>query len=671
MPKINKHLSRIYRNPDIEPNKQKELDNSLNIWYDNLRVNPLYTYFSPNDIYDINEISSSVRLNNDPRKKYQYIGEIMSKRGFTFVGGGTNRRTYICNYDNRLVAKVGTDKIGFSNNLREYVNQDVLKPFCCKIFETSSCGTMALIERVYPITTIEEFQSVGYDIFEVLYFKLRNKDIGMEDIGFRSYQNWGIRDNFGPVLLDYPTMYVADPKKCFCVQRDSYGNYCNHPLDYDEGFDNIICTKCGHRYLSKSISKKNGDSIAELIHAAGNRYRNDKKGECKMTVMFVNKFGERVVKNLDDGKSDHVKQPYHLNSNNIYVPNSVEEPKFDFGARIVRDDMEFPINNQSPLIDKNTETIINEDTKFNTVVEINNNEIRVVNMDEVVDKVVNSLDKQGVMKIVAEEDNTVHTNKTFDKNMWNLNTPNKALSDVHLPRTLFNFMNNLSKISNCEISEIWYDHLKEIWDENLGAFENPINPNTISEMNTIEDAYSVFKITLNSITNSHEFYGKIIEFLALARFNCSLSFYCKTGWVDVNDKSRELDLENIFILDKLELYLDKVKEALKMVTEMGFKINELSPSILVNIFDVDKIEEKMVEFKRDKLRYLGLSHEKSSGEVIYTICAPKNESEPDSSNDVHEETEVIEDVVNEEPKKESVKHYSSLQCTDNDIMDCY
>ena len=59
---------------------------------------------------------------------------------------------------------------------------------------------------------MDEFQAVGKNIFDVLYFKIRAKNIAMEDIGMRSYKNWGIRDNFGAVLLDYPTMYVADKR---------------------------------------------------------------------------------------------------------------------------------------------------------------------------------------------------------------------------------------------------------------------------------------------------------------------------------------------------------------------------------------------------------------------------------------------------------------------------
>ena len=52
MPKINKHLDRIYRCPEEKiPAREKELSNPLIIWYDNLRVNPLLSYFSMDDIF--------------------------------------------------------------------------------------------------------------------------------------------------------------------------------------------------------------------------------------------------------------------------------------------------------------------------------------------------------------------------------------------------------------------------------------------------------------------------------------------------------------------------------------------------------------------------------------------------------------------------------------------
>lgn len=310
MKKINKHLDRLYRLPEEEirnPTQEEVNEMMMKQWYDSLIVPPLTSYFTLEDVKQIHDIALSPALNNEPVKKYKLIGDIMQKRGFVFIGGGTNRRSYSCIHDPRVVAKVATDKVGISNNQRELVNQAVLKPFCCKIFEVSPCGTLAIIERVKPIKELEEFEEIAERVFDILLYKIRNKNIGMEDIGSRSFKNWGVRNGFGPVLLDYPTMYVVDPKKCFCNQVDMYGRMCNCSMDYDEGFDNILCTGCGHRYLSKSLAKKNGDDITELIYASGNKDVM-KKGRINMKVSFTNNNGNVLTKQIGDGSSNHVDQ---------------------------------------------------------------------------------------------------------------------------------------------------------------------------------------------------------------------------------------------------------------------------------------------------------------------------------------------------------------------------
>ena len=559
MPKINKHLDRIYRCPEEKiPEREKELSNPLLIWYDNLKVNPLLSYFSMDDINQINQISSSVRLNNNPREKYRLIEEIMKKRGFRLIGGGTNRRTYTCDYDNRIVAKVGTDKVGFSNNLREFVNQDVLKPFCCKIFEVSPCGTLAIIESVYPIKTIEEFQSVGEDIFNVLYFKIRNKDIAMEDIGFRSYKNWGIRDNFGPVLLDYPTMYVADPKKCFCTQKDAYGRYCNHPLDYDEGFDNIVCTKCGHRYLSKFISKKNGDNIAELIYAAGNRF-NKKKGECKMIIRVRNRNGERVIKNLDNGKSDYVKhQPIQnpVMSDEVYK-NTYGHPKHDLGV-VIKSDEDKIINNDVAPLESVVEALT---TAFNDSLQ--------------------SYGKYHPQNNEEQDHDVVLTEEELDV----LNKLNK--------------LTTIGLTNNDGISPILKKHFNNIWNYNFDVFG--LSKDGVDSFKTAKD---MFKLVIESIDGALNFYKKCIKYLEdLWEYSaslCNVEDFC----FDFSEETPKVVYNN----EVIRINLVKVSKILDLVTIVGFPNGNLNNNVVADrVFEPDFINLS------SKISYIG----KTNDDMVY------------------------------------------------------
>ena len=572
MPKINKHLDRIYRCPEEKiPEREKELSNPLLIWYDNLKVNPLLSYFSMDDINQINQISSSVRLNNNPREKYRLIEEIMKKRGFRLIGGGTNRRTYTCDYDNRIVAKVGTDKVGFSNNLREFVNQDVLKPFCCKIFEVSPCGTLAIIESVYPIKTIEEFQSVGEDIFNVLYFKIRNKDIAMEDIGFRSYKNWGIRDNFGPVLLDYPTMYVADPKKCFCTQKDAYGRYCNHPLDYDEGFDNIVCTKCGHRYLSKFISKKNGDNIAELIYAAGNRF-NKKKGECKMIISVTNRNGERVVKNLDNGKSDYVKhQPIQnpVMSDEVYK-NTYGHPKHDLGVVIK-----------------------------------SNNDVIIPNV---------TLEESAIGAFTTfTETFTAFTDFLQGYGKYHPQNNEEQDHDAVLTEEELDVLNKLNKLTtigltnNEGISPILKKHFNNIWNYNFDTLG--LSKDGVDSFKTAKD---MFKLVIESIDGALDFYKKCIKYLEdLWEFSaslCNVEDFC----FDFSEETPKVVYNN----EVIRINLVKVSKILDLVIIVGFPNGNLNNNVVADrVFEPDFINLS------SKISYIG----KTNNDMVYP-CIHKSKN---------------------------------------------
>lgn len=298
--KVNKHLADIYRKDVI---KESELMKKYIAWFDSLKVNPLLSYFTIEDINLIHKLATSPAMHCDVKEKYRLLGEIMEKRGFKLIGGGTNRRAYECIYDDRVVAKVATDPVGFTSNLREYINQNVLKPFCNKIFEVTPCGSLAIIEKVVPIKDVSEFQKYAQEIYDILYFKIRNNSIAMEDIGTRSMKNWGYRSGFGPVLLDYPTMYVADPKKRLC-KNILNGKLCCGTLDYDEGFNCIVCSECGRTYFAKTIAKTEGDDINSLLSAVGYL---KKEGVKSMKFEIVNKNDGKVISSVEcGGKCNHV-----------------------------------------------------------------------------------------------------------------------------------------------------------------------------------------------------------------------------------------------------------------------------------------------------------------------------------------------------------------------------
>lgn len=147
---------------------------------------PVSAFFTPQEV----EYVRHIILRNKNDVKINMLNAIMKSKGFTRLSGGTNRMVYKYYDDPNFVLKVALDRVGLNDNLAEYKNQHLLKPYVCKIFDTTSCGTMATIERVIPITSKEEFQAVSKEIFYTIVTKIIGLTVA-EDIGKNYFRNWG------------------------------------------------------------------------------------------------------------------------------------------------------------------------------------------------------------------------------------------------------------------------------------------------------------------------------------------------------------------------------------------------------------------------------------------------------------------------------------------------
>lgn len=230
--------------------------------FDKLIALPLYSLLTVDDINKLYQIATSVKYSGNARKKYKAIDDVLKPRGFTKLGSGTNRVVYKFLEDSSFVIKVAYDAVGIKDNPREFVNQKIFKPFITKIFEVDPTGTVAVAERVIPVTSREEFLSIAPDVYEVINDWFIGEHI-MADIGTNFFMNWATRKGFGPVLLDFPYVYELDGNKLYCsaVDVNSQTGTCGGEIDYDDGFNFLRCTKCGIRYrvreLAKAIKEEN------------------------------------------------------------------------------------------------------------------------------------------------------------------------------------------------------------------------------------------------------------------------------------------------------------------------------------------------------------------------------------------------------------------------------
>ena len=251
-------------------------------------------YLTQSDVENLRRIATSKKYAGNMDLKYRMIDNIMKSRGFRRFAGGTNRLVFAHYEDPTILAKVAVDKVGMTDNPYEYKAQVLLKPYCTKMLQVTDCGTVGFAERVLPVTSVKEFKLIAGDVFDIIMNKIIGKYI-MEDIGTEFYMNWGIRKGFGPVLLDYPYVFETEGAKLYCQNVLPNGMICNHEIDYDSGFNKLVCTGCGKIYTASDLKKDRAMNNIVIV----------KGGSKPMNVKII-KGGQVVSQNYS---SDTIKKP--------------------------------------------------------------------------------------------------------------------------------------------------------------------------------------------------------------------------------------------------------------------------------------------------------------------------------------------------------------------------
>lgn len=277
--------SKIYSDPIGSAKKAIEMNSGIarmTRLYDSWTLPPLINTFHPSTFEQVEKIARSPYYTIHPKEKARELDGIMYRHGFKFVRGGTNRRYYSSFYNDNIGIKLATCDVGLKNNIDDMANQHILKPFCTKIFDVSRyntgqySGAMELIEGGIPIVTMEDFDPVAEGVFYILEYIIREKDIGMKDIGIRAFTQFCIRKDFGPIFCDFPSMAVIDRRRCKCNRIIDIGGIrrpCGGNVDYDYSFNHIRCEKCGQEYSLESIKMKEGSQFDFLLKAAGKQLK--------------------------------------------------------------------------------------------------------------------------------------------------------------------------------------------------------------------------------------------------------------------------------------------------------------------------------------------------------------------------------------------------------------
>lgn len=233
-------------------------------FFDMMQGYPVLYFFTP---YELSFMRATIdRTDIDIRKKNEIIMDLMHSKQFRKLSGGTNRVVFYHPDFPGIVIKIGYDQTGIGDNLREMHNQTFLKPYVCKVFDVTADGMVAVTERVRPILSEIEFEANIKEFFGLVFHHLLGEYVA-EDIGKTSFKNFGIREGFGPVLLDYPYFYKGDPNKFYCTHTNSDGTKCPGYIDYDRGINALYCSVCGRRYFASDLEDKNASNM--MIKSVG------------------------------------------------------------------------------------------------------------------------------------------------------------------------------------------------------------------------------------------------------------------------------------------------------------------------------------------------------------------------------------------------------------------
>lgn len=266
--------------------------NTKQFLFENLVAPSMYSFITIQDIQQINSIVTSVKYTSKVKEKYAMIDSILKPRGFYKIGAGTNRVVYRHYEYPQAVLKVAVFRGALTDGINEIKSQYYLKPFCAKTFEVSPCGTVSWCEYVKPIKNITEFKSMSDDIYDIITTKIIGKYI-LDDFGTRYFMNWGLREGFGPVILDYPYVYRLDGSKLVCnrpVVVNGHNMLCDGLIDYDEGFNDLICTKCGAKFAPSELKTQKDENNIKIINT-----------EEEINMVILLKHGNEVLNRIDTG----------------------------------------------------------------------------------------------------------------------------------------------------------------------------------------------------------------------------------------------------------------------------------------------------------------------------------------------------------------------------------
>ena len=312
--------------------------------WNSLIAPPMLSILSAYDINLIESINRDPRLISEPKKKKQYIDDILKPRGLVRFAAGTNRVVYKYLENQSILFKVAVSQPGMNDCNRELYNQQFLKPFCAKCFEASPGGSIGLFERVETINTYEQYLGVAEDHFNLLDHIFGSGKFIMEDVGSKFWRNIGIRTGFGVVFVDYPMLFELDGNKLFCRNKDKFtGMPCGGEIDVDAGYNHLFCRKCGMQYMGTDLAKKIKNNEIIVVGKEENNMR-----------MKISYNGQTIIRDSQDSAATYLDEVRNKKPEKIEVNKSNIMTVKNNWKQIKEESKEIENTTEEPVTKENT-----------------------------------------------------------------------------------------------------------------------------------------------------------------------------------------------------------------------------------------------------------------------------------------------------------------------------
>lgn len=216
----------------------------------------LKKYFPPELCVELESISRMMNIDNNG--KTPYIREVLERFNVPYapLGNGTNRYGIIVD---GYAVKVALDRMGMTDNKREFKYAKKLYPSTVKVYECSPNGLLSVSEyiTIFSLNDYYQRQDEMREILEEIAASFLIGDIG---ISKNNYANWGIRGDDSIAILDFAYIYSLSYKGFQCTCDDA------GMLESDNDYNYYICPICKKKFsfgdIRKRITKQ--DEINEI-----------------------------------------------------------------------------------------------------------------------------------------------------------------------------------------------------------------------------------------------------------------------------------------------------------------------------------------------------------------------------------------------------------------------